>query len=422
MGQKAYEGKIILGLLSMFCAAGVFTTCVQAKENAHVITYEEHLEADAYGENSHTYTYEENLEADAYGEDMDVDAYGEDLLEDIEFDEIEELLDETFEEDISFEQMVRDMIRGKIPIEKGLVGHLLETCFVSEVKEHGRAMVYVLLLAVLSALLTNFTRIFERSQIADIGFYVVYLLLLAILIQSFQTVNSIAESVLGQMTEFMKLLMPVYMITIAAAKGGTTATVFYEFLIMLIYGVNFLLFRILLPLCNVYVVLGLVNYISREDMLSKLTGLIKQLIGWGLKTLLGVVIGLNVVQGLITPALDTFKTSTMHKAVSAIPGVGTTMNAVTEVVIGSGMLIKNGIGVGILVVLVLISLVPVLKVGVSMLLYKLVAAVIQPITDKRMSDCIHVVSEGTRLLLKCVITSLVLFFITVAILAVSTSW
>lgn len=352
---------------------------------------------------------------------LDTDSYGEDLLDDIEFDEIEELLNETLEEDISFEQMVREIIKGEIPVDKGVIGHLLEKSFFAELKHHGRAMIYVLILSVLSAVLTNFTKVFERSQTADIGFYIVYLLLLAILIQSFQTVNSIAESVLGQMTEFMKLLMPVYMITIAAAKGGTTATVFYEFLIMLIYGVNFVLFRILLPLCNVYVVLGLVNYISKEDMLSKLTGLIKQLITWGLKTLLGVVIGLNIVQGLITPALDTFKTSTMHKAVSAIPGVGNTMNAVTEVVIGSGMLIKNGIGVGILIVLAFISLVPILKMSISMLLYKLVAAVIQPITDKRMSDCIHIVSEGTRLLLKCVTTSVVLFFVTVAILAVSTS-
>lgn len=275
----------------------------------------------------------------------------EDLLGEMDFTEVEQMLDETLNEDISFEQMVRDLISGKVPLNKETIRNLLEGTFLSEIKANGTSMVYVLLLAVLSAALTNFTRVFERSQTADISFYVVYLLLLAVLIQSFRTVNSVAEMVLGQMTEFMKMLMPTYMLTVAAAKGPTTATVFYELLIALIYGVNLVLFRILLPLCNVYVVLSLVNYISREDMLSKTADLIKTIIGWGLKTMMAVVIGLNIVQGLITPAVDTFKNTTAHKAITAIPGIGNTMNAVSEVVIGSGMLIKNGVGVGILIVL-----------------------------------------------------------------------
>ena len=298
---------------------------------------------------------------------------------------------------------------------------LLQKAFLSEVRDNASAMVYILLLAVLSAVLTNFTKVFENSKTADIGFYIVYMLLLAVLLKSFRTTHAVAELVLGQMTEFMKLLMPTYMLTIAAAKGGTTATVFYEFLIALIYGVNFILFRLLLPMCNIYVVLCLVNYISKEDMLSKLAQLIQSAIGWGLKTMLTVVVGLNIVQGIITPAVDSFKTSAIHKAVSAVPGIGGTMNAVTEAVIGSGMLIKNGVGVGILLLLVLISLIPIVKLTVFVLLYKLTGALIQPISDKRMLDCIHTMGEGAKMLLRCVTTSLILFFLTVAILTVSTS-
>lgn len=343
------------------------------------------------------------------------------LLEEADFTEVDEMLEETLQEEFSFKDMVGDLITGKIPFNRETVGNLLEGVFLSEIKSNARSMVYVLLIAVLSAALNNFVMVFERNQTADIGFYIVYLILLAVLISSFQTVNSVAETVLGQMTEFMKLLMPTYMLTIAAAKGATTATVFYEFLIILIYAVNFILFRILLPLCNVYVVLNLVNYISREDMLSKTASLIKTVIGWGLKTMMAVVVGLNIVQSLITPAIDTFKTTAVHKAVSAVPGIGGTMNAVTEAVVGSGILIKNGVGVGILLVLTFISLVPVFKMAVFMLLYRVAAAVIQPICDKRMTDCIHTISEGTRLLLRCVTTTLVLFFITMAILTVSTS-
>lgn len=343
------------------------------------------------------------------------------LLKDTDFTEVDALLEETLDEECSFRDMVQKLMSGKVPWNQETVQKLLEGMFLTEIKANARTMVYILLIAVLSAALTNFTRVFDRNQTADIGFYIVYLLLLTVLVSSFQSVNAVAETVLGQMTEFMKLLMPTYMITIAAAKGATTATVFYEFLIILIYAVNFVLFKVLLPLCNVYVVLNLVNYISKEDMLSKTAALMKTIISWGLKTLMAVVVGLNIVQGIITPALDTFKTTTLHKAIQAIPGVGGTMNAVTEMVVGSGILIKNGVGVGMLIFLVLISLVPVCKMTVFMLLYRVTAAAIQPISDKRMTDCVHTISEGARLLLKCVTTAMVLFFITIAILTVSTS-
>lgn len=348
--------------------------------------------------------------------------YGEnELLEEMDFTEVDQMLDETFEEDISFGQMVKDLISGKVPLNRESLLHIVESTFLSEIKANGKGMIYIFLLAVLSAVLTNFTRVFERSQTADISFYVVYLLLLAVLVQSFKTINSVSEMVVGQMTDFLKLLMPTYMLTVAASKGGTTAAVFYEFLIALIYGVNFILYRFLMPLCNVYVVLSLVNYIAKEDMLSKTADLIKTLVRWGLKTMLAVVVGLNIVQGLITPAVDTFKTTAIHKAVTAVPGIGSTMNAVTEVVVGSGMLIKNGVGTGILILLILLCMVPVMKMAVFILLYKAAAAVVQPVSEKRMIDCINTVSEGAHLLLKCVTTALVLFFITIAILTVSTS-
>lgn len=343
------------------------------------------------------------------------------LLDEMDFTEVEQLLDETLEEDISFEQMVRDLISGTVPVNKETICSMIEHTLLSEVKSNASSMIYIFLLAVLSAALTNFTKVFEQSRTGEISFYIVYLLLIAVLIKSFKTVHSVSELVLSQMTEFMKLLMPTYMITVAAAKGGTTATVFYELLIVLIYGVNFVLFRILMPLCNVYVVLNLINYISKEDMLSKMADLLKTLIMWGLKTMLTVVVGLNIVQGLITPAVDSFKATAVHKAIRAIPGIGGTMNAVTEVVVGSGMLIKNGVGVGILILLLLICLIPVVKMAIFVLLYKLTAAVIQPISDKRIINCVGTVGEGARLLMKCVTTAFVLFFITIAILTASTS-
>lgn len=343
------------------------------------------------------------------------------LLDDMDFTEVELVLDDVLGEDISFEQMVRELIKGQMPLNKDTFIALAQKAFLEEIDNNRESMIYILILAVLASVFTNFTKVFEKSQVADISFYIIYLLLLAILIKSFCVVNSVAETVLAQMTEFMKVLMPTYFLTIAVSSGGTTAVAFYEFLLFLIYGVNWVLLKILLPMCNIYVVLSLVNYISQEDLLSRMADLLRQLVGWGLKSLLAVVVGLNAVQGLVAPAVDSFKTGVLHRTVSAIPGVGNTMNAVTEVIIGSSVLIKNSVGAGILIVLGILSMIPLLKLFIFMLLYKLTAAVIQPIADKRMVQCIGTVGEGARLLMRCVSTAVILFFITIAILTVSTN-
>ena len=63
-----------------------------------------------------------------------------------------------------------------------------------------------------------------------------------------------------------------------------------------------------------------------------------------------------------------------------IPGIGNIAGSVTDVVLGSSVLIKNGIGVAALVVIVLICLMPLVKLGVLMMLLELAAALLQPVS------------------------------------------
>ena len=63
-----------------------------------------------------------------------------------------------------------------------------------------------------------------------------------------------------------------------------------------------------------------------------------------LRMLLAVVCGFHMVQGLISPAADAFRTMSVSRGIEAIPGVGDAGSSATELVLGSAMLIKNGMG------------------------------------------------------------------------------
>ena len=125
------------------------------------------------------------------------------------------------------------------------------------------------------------------------------------------------------------------------------------------------------------------------------------------------------MQCLVLPAADSLKTSALTRTVGAVPGLGNVFNGVTEVVLGSAVLIKNAVGAAGLIFLAVLCLVPLLKLGAGALLYRLIAAVVQPVSNKYMVECIESAGEGAGLLMKALLTVGVLFFLSVAMATAS---
>ena len=135
--------------------------------------------------------------------------------------------------------------------------------------------------------------------------------------------------------------------------------------------------------------------------------------------MLTCIIGINAVQGLLAPAVDTLKRSALTRTLEAIPWIGRIAGGAAEVVLGTAVLIKNGIGVAGALIAAAICAVPILQMLLLAFLYKLAAALVQPVSDKRITDCIGSVSEGYELLVKVIFSSGVLFLLTIAVVAAS---
>ena len=164
------------------------------------------------------------------------------------------------------------------------------------------------------------------------------------------------------------------------------------------------------------------NHLFDEDKLSKLADLLEKLVKLVLKTAFGSVVGMGVVQSLLTPAKDRVAGNILLQGMSSIPGVGNTLGAAGEVILSCGMLIKNSIGVAALVILVFVAVVPVIKIGCFWLMYHVFSAMLQPIADKRITECVSAVARGCDLYLKIILYSMLLFFILISMVRVATSF
>jgi stage III sporulation protein AE len=333
----------------------------------------------------------------------------EELLKEINLADVQKMLDDFMGADsFSMKEALIKLTRGEQAFSKEAVQEFVYRFFFYQLDQEKELFVKLILLILLSAVFTSFAEVFENNQIGDISFFVVYLLFFTILMDSFSKMSSSLEKTISWMTEMMKGLAPAYYMTVCAASGAASAVVFYEGVLLMVWGIQWLLLTVLLPASGMYVLLQLVNSLSREEMLGKMAELLNTAVSWGLKSLLAAVVGLQIIRNLVAPVMDSVKRGLLSKAAGALPGVGNAVNMVTELVVTSAVLVRNCLGVVILVVFVLIGAGPMLHYGILSLLYRLLAAVAQPVSDRRMVRALGTMGEGCALLLRILFTAEVL--------------
>lgn len=351
-------------------------------------------------------------------------AWASEAMEEFDFSQIQDYIDQQEAENgwnLSFQEIMTDIMAGRLTeVFNKVLGAIKNTLF-SEIHQSGQLMGQIIVLGIFGAVFTNFSGVFQGSQISETGFFVTYLLLFTFLTASFFQSITIAADVVTKVMGFMKVLMPAYFMAVAFAGSAVSSVVMYEFTLWMISMAQWLIGRVLIPLVRVYMLLVLAGHISKEDILSKLTELLEQIISWSLKTLIGVVLGFHIIQGLVLPYVDSMKNTTVQKLLGVIPGLGQGAAAITQMVFGSGVLIKNTMGMAAVVILLILVAIPVMKLVILIFMYQCVAAVLEPVCDKRLVSCIGAASKGHKLLLHMVMASAMLFIITIALVCAGTN-
>ncbi len=338
-----------------------------------------------------------------------------------EFADLDRFLGRESGEPVSFWELVKAVSTGDLDQILLAAGQQVEALVLGDVAEGGRLLAQAGAVGILGAVFTHISSAFKGKQVSDAGFFASYLLLFTCLAGSFLTSLDTAVRSLDQILEFMRLLMPAYFLAVAFAGGSASALAMYEVSMGAVALVQWLCGGILLPLVKIYVLLVLGSHAVKEPFLTKLTGLLEQAVNGSLKTLVGLVAGFHLIQAMVLPYADGVAQAGAKRFLELIPGLGGGAGAALQMVLGGGVLIKNSIGAAAAIVLVLLSLAPVVKLGILMFLYQCVAAVMEPVCDKRMVSCVAGVARGHRMLLKIQLYSLFLFLLAIAITCGSTN-
>lgn len=355
---------------------------------------------------------------------QDTKDYLEELTDSLDLKDLDQAVEDTdLGTKTSFSELFADILaQGLQSLDIKEILELVKSYFCAEVEENRQLLMEIIFLLFVFSILSNFTGVFEKSYISEICFILVYCVLAVLLLKSVIVVSDVVRTALDNCIGFMKALVPTFCFTMIFSSSTNSSIGFYQLSFLVIYLVEWVFESFLLPVIHIYILMELLSNFFEEEKFKGFTELMKGMIGWTFKICWGVILGINVIQNLIAPAKDRLTGGTLGKVASVIPGIGNSFHSIGELLLGSGMVIKNCVGVAALLILGLICLIPMMKIFCMVVLYKITGAVAGPISDKRIYGCMEGVANGSILYAKTLGTCLLLFVVTIALTTAATSY
>lgn len=287
-----------------------------------------------------------------------------------------------------------------------------------EVRSVLKLVISIIVIAILCSLLKNLQDAFKNENISQIAFFACYSILVMVLAKSFMISITVATDAINEIANFMAALLPILVTMIALAGGFVQAATLDPIILAAVTIIPRIYISIIIPLILISFVMEFANNISNEHKIDNLCKLTKQVIIWLQGIIITIFIATLTIRGITADTMDAVALKTTKFAIdNFIPIVGKTFSDAITSVAGYSLIIKNAItGMG-LIVIVLVLLYPIIKLILMSFIYKLSAALVEPISDKRITSSIAVAGDALILLLSCVISVSFMFFILLGIMA-----
>jgi stage III sporulation protein AE len=287
------------------------------------------------------------------------------------------------------QSIIKDAALGKFEFNFKSIADNVLRYFFKEIYQNIGILIKLTVLVVLCALLKNLQTSFLSESVGEVAFYACYIVIISILLVSFDTAMKMGIEIIDGMVGFMYATVPVLITLLVAGGNITSGGVFQPIMLMVVEISATVIKNFFLPLIFLSTVLSIVSNISEKIQLSRFTALIKQITGWALGTILTLFIAVVSIQGSLGAVVDGIASKTAKFAISTfIPIVGKTLSDAADTVIGCALLIKNAAGLAIMIGVVAICVVPLIKIIALVALYKAASAMLEPISEKRITSCI----------------------------------
>ncbi|MBR2452700.1 MAG: stage III sporulation protein AE [Clostridia bacterium] len=315
------------------------------------------------------------------------------------------------------EEILSGLAKGENIFSLKAVGNAALKLFAGEIRNSLKSLIFIFAMGIFCTYLTNIQSSLEGHGATDTAFFVCYIVISGIGAATFLDVVGCAKETISNLSMFMRTMVPISMATLAASGALISAGTFEVTVVAVIEITQWVLEYVFLPLIMMSVAMSLVNNLSKDLNAEKMVQFMNKTTKWGIGVVMTLFVGVMGLQGIVSGSADglTLKL-TKFAASNLIPLVGGALSETAETVMNCSVVIKNAVGVFGIIAVALIVAVPVVKVSACLILFRLCAAILQMVCDKRIVKCISEFADSISGIFAILAVVAVMFIIILTII------
>lgn len=308
-----------------------------------------------------------------------------------------------FFEDIDINEILNSAIKGEINntnIYKKILS-LLGT----EVQIGVKSLISILAIIIIHSVLKAISESLENDNISKLIYYVQYIAIVTIIMNNFLDVINLVKETTINLVGFMNTLIPILVSLMLYTGSITTTSILEPIILFMINFIGNLVQDILIPLVLIITSISIISKISDRVQVEKIAKFLKSSTVWFLGLVLTIFVGIVSLEGTLSGSIDGITAKTAKTIVSsAVPVVGKILGDVIDSVLGCGVILKNAVGFLGVIIIIGICILPILKLSVLTIFYKLVASISEVIADSKIVKLLDQIADVFKILLAILVS------------------
>lgn len=305
--------------------------------------------------------------------------------------------------DADISEILNSAISGKVDNSK--IYKKILNILGTEVQTGIKSLLSILAIIIIHSILKSISESLENDSISKLIYYVQYLAIVTIIMSNFSDVINLVKQTSNNLIGFMNTLIPVLVSLMLYTGSITTTSILEPIILFLINFIGNLIQNILIPIILIIASISIISKISDQVQVAKLSKFLKSSTLWFLGIILTIFVGIVSLEGTLASSVDGITAKTAKSIVSsAVPVVGKILGDVVDSVLGCGIILKNAVGFVGVVIIISICIVPILKLSVLTISYKLVASISEVIADAKIVKLLDEMGDIFKILLGILFT------------------
>ena len=339
-------------------------------------------------------------------------------LEKINISELqEELKDNDIFKNIDLKQFAKDLIKGNAKLSDLINTESLKSLVIDQLIASLKVITMIIVLALLSSILKSLEGSFSSGEVSKIVNYIIFITMVTLVLVNFKDVLSIAYTTVNSIISIVNVIVPILLTLLAVGGLTTTSATLSPVFVGGVSIINVIFKNIIFTLITLAFCVLVINNLSKNIKLKRFSELLKKANVVIVGAAFTIYLGLVSIQGIYVTSFDKFAVKSAKFAVgNFIPVIGSFVSDSVDLLLSSSILLKNIFGAVGLILLVGICLIPLIKIFSIILVYKIGAAIVEPIGEENISTFMDETSKLMTVILISVLSVLIMFFVTISIL------